>query len=51
MGARRGQVKSLHKLCDWAKELQLTPQELRNEVRLSKDKSVNSTWQMATLKY
>ena len=37
--ATLGNVEVLKRLCDWAKELQLKPGELRNEVLLSKDES------------
>jgi len=37
--ANRGHVEILKKLWHWAKELQLKPEELRNEVLLSKNKS------------
>jgi ankyrin repeat protein len=40
MAAERGNVEVLEKLWDWAKELQLNPEELRNIVCLSKDNSV-----------
>ena len=36
--AERGDVEVLNKLLDWAKELQLKPEELGNEVLWSKDK-------------
>jgi len=37
----------LEKLWDWAKELQLKQEELRNEVLLSKDKCGQTAWHMA----
>jgi len=37
----------LKKLCDWAKELQLKPDELRNELLLSKDNLNNTAWHLA----
>ena len=45
--AERGDVEVLQKLWDWAKELQLKPEELRNEVWLSKDKYGQTAWRMA----
>jgi len=36
--AGSGNVELIKKLWDWAKELQLKPEELRNEMLLSKDK-------------
>jgi hypothetical protein len=38
MAAGEGQVVILEKLWDFAKDLQLKPDELRNEVLVSKDK-------------
>jgi hypothetical protein len=35
--ARVGHVEVLEKLWEWAKELQLKPEELRNQLLLSKD--------------
>jgi hypothetical protein len=37
-------------LCDWAKELQLKPQELRNELLLSKDRFQETAWNEAAEK-
>ena len=48
MAAESGYVEVLNKLWDWAKELQLKPEELRNEVLLSKDESNGTTWHKAT---
>ena len=39
MTAKRGHIKILEKLWDWAKNLQLKPEELRNQLWLSKDNS------------
>jgi len=47
MTAGGGHVAVLEKLWDWAKELQLKPDELRNEVLLSKDKYGQMAWHMA----
>jgi len=41
----RGEI--LEKLWNWAKELQLKPEELRNELLLLKDKSKETAWQKA----
>jgi hypothetical protein len=45
--ARGSQAKLLRKQWHLAKELQLNPHNLRNEMCLSKDESGNSFWQMA----
>jgi hypothetical protein len=37
--ARGGHVRLLEKLWDWAKDLELKPEDLRKEVWLSKDNS------------
>jgi len=47
MAAKRGKFKVLEKLWEWAKELQLKPEELRNEVLLSKDNLNNTAWHMS----
>jgi len=47
LAARGGHVKLLQKLWYWAKELQLTPQELRDLVWLSKVTSGETAWLMA----
>ena len=47
MTAKRGHVKILEKLWDWAKNLQLKPEELRNELWLSKDNSGKTAWHNA----
>ena len=47
MAAGKRKVEVLEKLWDWAKELQLRPEELRNEVLLSKNKSGKTAWHMA----
>jgi ankyrin repeat protein len=47
MAAECGQVVILEKLWDFAKELQLKPEELRNEVLLSKDEYNQTAWHMA----
>ena len=39
MAVESVKVQVLEKLWDWAKELQLKPEELRNELWLSKDNS------------
>ena len=55
MAAGEGHLEVLEILCDWAKQLQLKPEEIRKDVYLSKpswDKRPG-TWQLkeATLKY
>ena len=45
--ALRGKFGVLEKLWDWAKELKLKPEELREEVLFSKDKCGQTTWLMA----
>jgi hypothetical protein len=40
--AEKGDVKLLEKLWGWAKELQVEPEELRNEVLFSKNKYLPS---------
>jgi len=45
--AENGHVILLEKLWDWAKELQLKPEELRNELLLSKDEFNKTAWQKA----
>jgi ankyrin repeat protein len=45
--AGRGQVEILEKLRNWAKELQLKPEEIRNEELLSKNESGYSAWHFA----
>ena len=42
--AERGRLELLKKPWDWAKELQLKPEELRNKVLLSKDESKETAW-------
>jgi ankyrin repeat protein len=39
--------KLLDKLWEWAKEMQLKPEELRNELLLSKDNLNDTAWHMA----
>ena len=50
MGAGIGHVELLEKQWYWAKKLQLKPEELRNEVLLSKNKHGETSWYMATRK-
>ena len=45
--AGRGEVEILEKLWDWAKKLQLKPEELRNELLLSKDEFNKTAWHKA----
>ena len=45
--AERGHIELLEKLWDWAKELQLNPEELRNELLLLKDKVNKTAWHKA----
>jgi len=47
IAARQEHTGVLEKLLDWAKELQLKPEELRNEVFLSKDEDNKMVWHMA----
>jgi ankyrin repeat protein len=47
MAADNGRVEVKQKLCDLAKELQLTPEELKNEVFLRRDRLDKSSWQWA----
>jgi hypothetical protein len=47
MAAEDSQVVILEKLWDFAKELQLKPDELRNEVLLLKDVFNQTAWHMA----
>jgi hypothetical protein len=55
MAAREGHVEVLEKLWDLAKELQLKPEELRNEMLVSKNNFDQTVWHIkqekATLKY
>ena len=41
-------VELLNKLSDWDKELQLKPEDLKNEVLLSKDMYKDTVWQKAS---
>jgi hypothetical protein len=43
--AKRGHVEVLEKLWDWAKNLQIKPEELRNRLWLSKDNYGETAWQ------
>jgi hypothetical protein len=47
--AESGQVGILEKLWDWAKELKLKPEELRNELLLSKDVFKGTAWPKAAV--
>jgi len=47
MAAGEGHVEVLEKLWEWARELQLKPEELKNQFWLSKDSSGRTTWHMA----
>ena len=40
-------LKVLEKLWDWTKELQLKPEEMRNEVLLSHGQFIGTTWHLA----
>jgi len=44
-----GHVEILSKLWDWAKELQINPKELRNELLLSKGKCNRTAWHSAAI--
>jgi hypothetical protein len=44
LAAERGQVDILEKLWYWAKNLQLKPEEIRNEVLLTKNNYGNTGW-------
>jgi hypothetical protein len=46
-GSQRSDVEVLEKRWDWAKELHLKPEELRNVLCLSKYKSDQTAWNMA----
>jgi len=46
--AERSDVELLNKLRDWAKELQLKPEVLRNKVLLSKEYYKGTAWHKAT---
>jgi ankyrin repeat protein len=45
--AKRGHVEVLQKLWDWTKNLQEKPEELRNQLWLSKDNSGTTAWNYA----
>jgi ankyrin repeat protein len=45
--AESGNVEVLEKLWDWAKQLQLKAEELRNEVFLAEDESKETAWHKA----
>ena len=47
--AERGHTELLEKLWDRAKELQLNPEELRNELLLSKDEFKETGWHKAAV--
>jgi ankyrin repeat protein len=47
MAAKRGPIEVIEKLWDWAKDLQLTPEELKNQLWLSKDSSGMTAWHNA----
>jgi len=47
IAAGRGNVGILEKLWDWAKELQLKPEDLRDDVCLLKDRYGLTAWHMA----
>jgi ankyrin repeat protein len=47
MTAKRGHVKIVEKLWDWDKNLQLKPEELKNQFWLSKENSGKTAWHMA----
>jgi ankyrin repeat protein len=49
MAAREGQVVILERLWDFAKVLQLKPDELRNEVLFTKDNYNQTAWHMAAV--
>ena len=42
--AGSGQDEIIEKLWNWAKELQLKPEEIRNDLLLSKIKNGNTAW-------
>jgi len=50
MAAGTGHVEILQKVWDWAKELQLKPEELRNDVWLSKSRLDYMVWHLAAEK-
>ena len=47
MAARESHVEVLEKLWEWAKELQLKPEDFRKDLWLSKDKFNQTPWHMA----
>ena len=48
--AERGQLEILEKLWNWAKELQLKPEEIGNELFLPKNKNGNAAWLEAAVR-
>jgi ankyrin repeat protein len=49
-GSKINNIEILQKLRDLAKELHLKPEELRNDLWLSKDNSGETAWHMAARK-
>jgi hypothetical protein len=49
MAAETGKFEVLEKMWEWAKELQLKPEEIRNEVLLSKDNYNRMPWHIAAI--
>ena len=47
MAAEGGHVEVLQKLLNWAKNLQLTREELKNQLWMSKDNSGKTAWHNA----
>jgi len=47
VAAEGGQIELLEKMWDWAKELQLKPEELRNQLWLTKHNSGKTAWHNA----
>jgi hypothetical protein len=47
--AKKGQIKVLHKLCDWAEKV-LTPDNIKNEFFLAKDNCDRTAWHRAAEK-
>ena len=47
VAAKWGKVELFEILWDWAKELQLNPEEIKNDVYLLKDKNETTAWHVA----
>ena len=49
MAALWGKVEVLERLWDWAKELQLNSEDIKNDVYLLKEKDRKTAWHMAAI--